>query len=85
MKRPAESSPTLGFQPVAQRAVLNAQGWGRTTVTSGDLIVAIFDEPDSRAVWLPGRQNVTRQRRGGPYCSRDHQRKRRAAARVIAV
>jgi|RhiMethySRZTD1v2_1073278.scaffolds.fasta_scaffold607096_1 Glyoxalase superfamily protein/Clp amino terminal domain, pathogenicity island component len=53
--------PTPAFQRVVQRAVLHAQGLGRRTATGGDLLVAIFDETESPAVWLLGEQQMTQQ------------------------
>jgi len=53
--------PTPAFQRVVQRAVLHAQGLGRQTATGGDLLVAIFDETESPAVWLLGEQQMTQQ------------------------
>ena len=47
------------FQRVAQRAMLKAQGLGRDAVTGGDLLVAMFDETESPAVWLLGEQGMT--------------------------
>jgi Glyoxalase superfamily protein/Clp amino terminal domain, pathogenicity island component len=54
-----ESRPTPAFQRVAQRAMLKAQGLGRDAVTGGDLLVAMFDETESPAVWLLGEQGMT--------------------------
>jgi hypothetical protein len=53
--------PTPTFQRVVQRAVLHAQGLGRETATGGDVLVAIFDETESPAVWLLGEQGMTQQ------------------------
>jgi Glyoxalase superfamily protein/Clp amino terminal domain, pathogenicity island component len=57
----SQSRPTAAFQRVVQRAVLHAQGLGRHTVTGGDLLVALFAERESPAVWLLGQQEMTRQ------------------------
>ena len=54
------SRPTAAFQRVVQRAMLDAQGLGRDT-TGADLLVAIFAETESPAVWLLGEQDMTYQ------------------------
>jgi ATP-dependent Clp protease ATP-binding subunit ClpA len=54
------SRPTAAFQRVMQRAMLDAQGLGRDT-TGADLLVAIFAETESHAVWLLGEQDMTYQ------------------------
>ena len=51
---------TLGFQRVLQRALMHAQGAERDQVTSGNLLVAMFRERDSYAVYLLEKQGVTR-------------------------
>jgi ATP-dependent Clp protease ATP-binding subunit ClpA len=56
-----ESQPTVGIERVTSRAVHHVRGLGRSTVTGGDLLLAMFDENDSPAVWLLGRHGVTRQ------------------------
>jgi|SRR5215510_5961288 len=53
--------PTPAFQRVVERAVLRAQGLGRHTVTGGDLLVALFAETESPAVWLLGEQEMTQE------------------------
>jgi hypothetical protein len=53
--------PTPAFQRVIQRAAVYAQGLGREKVTGADVLVAIFDEDDSPAVWLLGEQEMTRE------------------------
>lgn len=55
-----ETQPTLGFQRVLQRAVFHVQSAGREEVTGANVLVAIFGEPDSQAVYLLNSQNVTR-------------------------
>ena len=54
------SRPTAAFQRVVQRAMLDAQGLGRDT-TGADLLVAMFAETESPAVWLLGEQGMTYQ------------------------
>ena len=51
---------TLGFQRVLQRALMHAQGAERDTVTNGNLLVAMFRERDSYAVYLLEKQGITR-------------------------
>jgi hypothetical protein len=58
-----ESKPTVGFQRVVQRAALQVQGPGRHTVTGAHLLVAIFAEQDSPAVWFLSDQGMTPLRR----------------------
>ena len=61
---PAESEqevqPTLGFQRVLQRAVYHVQSGGRKEVTGVNVLVAIFGEKQSHAVYLLGLQDVNR-------------------------
>jgi Glyoxalase superfamily protein/Clp amino terminal domain, pathogenicity island component len=53
--------PTPAFRRVMERAVVHAQGLSRETATGGDLLVAIFDEAESPAVWFLGEQQMTQQ------------------------
>jgi ATP-dependent Clp protease ATP-binding subunit ClpA len=55
-----EVQPTLGFQRVLQRAVFQVQSSARKEVGVVNVLVAIFSEKQSHAVFLLGRQNVTR-------------------------
>jgi ATP-dependent Clp protease ATP-binding subunit ClpA len=55
-----EVQPTLGFQRVLQRAVFHVQSSGRKEVGVVNVLVAIFSERQSHAVFLLARQNVTR-------------------------
>jgi len=55
-----EVQPTLGFQRVLQRAVFHVQSSGRKEVGVGNVLVAIFSEKQSHAVFLLGRQDVSR-------------------------
>ena len=55
-----ETQPTLGFQRVLQRAVFHVQSSGKDEVTGANVLVAIFGEPDSQAVYLLNTQNITR-------------------------
>ncbi len=52
--------PTLGFQRVLQRAVLHIQSSGKKEVTGLNVLVAIFGEKESHAVYLLGRHGTTR-------------------------
>jgi hypothetical protein len=55
-----DTTPTPALQRVVQRAVLHAQGQDRA-VTSGDLLMAMFDETESHAASLLGEQEMTQQ------------------------
>jgi ATP-dependent Clp protease ATP-binding subunit ClpA len=55
-----EVQPTLGFQRVLQRAVFHVQSSGRKEVGVANVLVAIFSEKQSHAVFLLGRQDVAR-------------------------
>ncbi|MEA3274710.1 MAG: ATP-dependent Clp protease ATP-binding subunit ClpA [Pseudomonadota bacterium] len=55
-----ETQPTLGFQRVLQRAVFHVQSAGKKEVTGANVLVALFSEQDSQAVYLLGRQDITR-------------------------
>ncbi len=52
--------PTLGFQRVLQRAVFHVQSSGKKEVSGSNVLVAIFSEKQSQAVYFLGLQNVTR-------------------------
>jgi hypothetical protein len=56
-----KSRPTPAFQRVVQRAILHVEDLGRHTVTGGDILVAMFAETESPAVWLLGEQQMTQQ------------------------
>ncbi|MEW7984878.1 MAG: ATP-dependent Clp protease ATP-binding subunit ClpA [Candidatus Thiodiazotropha sp.] len=55
-----EIQPTLGFQRVLQRAVFHVQSSGKNEVTGANVLVAIFNEQDSQAVFFLNEQNVSR-------------------------
>lgn len=55
-----ETQPTLGFQRVLQRALYHVQAAGKQEVTGANVLVALFSEQDSQAVYLLKRQDVTR-------------------------
>ena len=52
--------PTLSFQRVLQRAIYQVQSSGRPEVTGSNVLVAIFGEPDSQAVYFLTQENVSR-------------------------
>lgn len=55
-----EIQPTLGFQRVLQRAVLQVQASGTKEVSGANVLVAIFSEQESQATYFLHKQNVTR-------------------------
>ncbi|NKF51520.1 ATP-dependent Clp protease ATP-binding subunit ClpA [Shewanella sp. WXL01] len=55
-----ETQPTLGFQRVLQRAVFHVQSSGRNEVNGANVLVAIFSEQESQAVYLLRRCDITR-------------------------
>jgi len=55
-----ETQPTLGFQRVLQRAVFHVQSSGKREVAAPNVLVAIFGEQDSQAVYFLNTQNITR-------------------------
>jgi ATP-dependent Clp protease ATP-binding subunit ClpA len=55
-----EVQPTLGFQRVLQRAVFHVQSSGKKEVTGSNVLVAIFSEKQSQAVYFLSLQDVTR-------------------------
>jgi len=58
--RERETSPTLGFQRVLQRAVFHVQSSGRKEVTGANVLVAIFSEQESQAVYFLKEQKIAR-------------------------
>lgn len=55
-----ETQPTLGFQRVLQRAVFHVQSSGKNEVDGANVLVAIFSEQESHAVYLLKQQDVNR-------------------------
>ena len=55
-----ETQPTLGFQRVLQRAVFHVQSSGKREVTGANVLVAIFSEQESQAVYLLKQQDIAR-------------------------
>jgi len=55
-----ETQPTLGFQRVLQRAVFHVQSSGKKEVNGANVLVAIFSEQESQAVYYLKQQSVAR-------------------------
>ena len=55
-----DTQPTLGFQRVIQRAMLHVQSSGKKEVTGANVLVAIFGEKDSHAVYFLHQQGIAR-------------------------
>jgi ATP-dependent Clp protease ATP-binding subunit ClpA len=55
-----DTQPTLGFQRVIQRAILHVQSSGKKEVTGANVLVAIYGEKDSHAVYFLHQQGVSR-------------------------
>ncbi|MDA8693695.1 ATP-dependent Clp protease ATP-binding subunit ClpA [Pseudomonadales bacterium] len=55
-----DTQPTLGFQRVLQRAVFHVQSSGKKEVSGANVLVAIFSEQESQAVYLLKEQSVAR-------------------------
>lgn len=55
-----DPSPTAGFQRVVQRAILHVQSSGREEVTGANVLVALFSERESHAVFFLQQQDMTR-------------------------
>ena len=55
-----ETQPTLGFQRVLQRAVFHVQSSGKKEVTGANVLVAIFSEQESQAVYYLKQQSINR-------------------------
>ena len=55
-----EVQPTLGFQRVLQRAVFHVQSSGKKEVVGANVLVAMFGEQESQAVYLLGKQGISR-------------------------
>jgi len=56
-----KSKLTAAFKRVVRRAVLHAKGLGREMATGGHVLVALFDEKESPAVWYLGEQEMTQE------------------------
>ena len=55
-----DTQPTLGFQRVLQRALFHVQSSGNGEVSGANVLVAIFSEQDSHAVYLLNKYNIER-------------------------
>ena len=55
-----DTQPTLGFQRVIQRAILHVQSSGKKEVTGANVLVAIFGEKDSHAVYFLNQKGISR-------------------------
>lgn len=60
MHEQREVQPTLGFQRVLQRAVLQVQASGTKEVSGANVLVAIYSEQESQAAYFLHKQNITR-------------------------
>ncbi len=58
--RPGDPKPTAGFQRVVQRAAIHVQSSGREEVTGANVLVALFSERESHAVYFLQLQDMTR-------------------------
>ena len=58
--RPGEPKPTAGFQRVVQRAAIHVQSSGKDEVTGANVLVALFSERESHAVYFLQAQDMTR-------------------------
>ena len=58
--RPGDPKPTAGFQRVVQRAAIHVQSSGRDEVTGANVLVALFSERESHAVYFLQTQDMTR-------------------------
>ena len=59
-ERPGEPKPTAGFQRVVQRAAIHVQSSGKDEVTGANVLVALFSERESHAVYYLQAQDMTR-------------------------
>src|SRR6185369_5143650 len=55
-----DPTPTSGFQRVVQRAILHVQSSGRDEVTGANVLVALFSERESYAVYFLQQQDMSR-------------------------
>ena len=55
-----EAQPTAGFQRVVQRAVIHTQSSGREVATGANILIALFSEKESHAVWALEQQEMAR-------------------------
>ncbi|OYY71710.1 ATP-dependent Clp protease ATP-binding subunit [Sphingomonas sp. 28-63-12] len=60
VEQATDPSPTSGFQRVVQRAILHVQSSGRDEVTGANVLVALFSERESYAVYFLQQQDMSR-------------------------
>src|SRR6187549_2848718 len=60
VEQDTDPSPTSGFQRVVQRAILHVQSSGRDEVTGANVLVALFSERESYAVYFLQQQDMSR-------------------------
>jgi ATP-dependent Clp protease ATP-binding subunit ClpA len=60
ISRPEDAKPTAGFQRVLQRAAIHVQSSGREEVTGANVLIALFSERESHAVYFLQAQEMTR-------------------------
>src|SRR5690606_10195034 len=60
VEQQTDPSPTSGFQRVVQRAILHVQSSGRDEVTGANVLVALFSERESYAVYFLQQQDMSR-------------------------
>ena len=60
LDQPEDAKPTAGFQRVLQRAAIHVQSSGREEVTGANVLVALFSERESNAVYFLQEQEMTR-------------------------
>src|SRR5581483_8035878 len=58
--RPDDAKPTAGFQRVLQRAAIHVQSSGREEVTGANVLIALFSERESHAVYFLQEQDMSR-------------------------
>jgi len=58
--KPTESKLTTGFQRVLQRAAIHVRSSGRAEVTGANVLIALFSERESHAVYFLGQQDMSR-------------------------
>jgi len=56
----ADTQPTVGFQRVIQRAILHVQSTNKKEVNGANILVALFGEKESHAVYFLNQRNITR-------------------------
>src|SRR5574340_1161375 len=58
--REVDTQPTIGFQRVIQRAILHVQSTSKKEVTGANILVALFGEKESHAVYFLNQRGITR-------------------------